>query len=62
MLKDGRYLVVESKGKHLWSNDDSEEKRLLGELWEARSNGGCMFIMPNGPDWETIRAKINSGG
>lgn len=58
LLTDGRYLVVEYKGKHLWSNDDSREKREIGELWEARSNGQCLFVMPKGTDFEAIRAKI----
>ncbi|MEW5927996.1 MAG: DEAD/DEAH box helicase family protein [Gemmatimonadota bacterium] len=59
-LSDGRILVVESKGEHLWSNDDSREKRALGELWEARSGGKCLFVMPRGKDFEAIRAKILS--
>ncbi len=32
LLKDGRYLVVEFKGEHLWSNADSMEKRDVGGL------------------------------
>jgi type III restriction enzyme len=59
-LKDGRFLVVEYKGKHLWSNDDSKEKRRLGGLWEKRSNGKCLFIMPNGPDFNAIEHKIRT--
>ena len=59
LLTDGRYLVVESKGIHLWSADDAKEKREIGELWEKRSNGKCLFIMPRGPDFETIRAKLS---
>jgi type III restriction enzyme len=54
MLDDGRILVVESKGEHLWSNDDSKEKRALGELWADRSGGRCCFVMPKGRDWEAI--------
>ena len=57
LLTDGRYLVVEYKGVHLWSADDASEKREIGELWEARSGGQCLFIMPNGPDFDAIRAK-----
>lgn len=59
-LIDGRYLVVEYKGEHLWSNDDSKEKRRLGELWERRSDGSCLFIMPNGKDFKAIEQKINT--
>ena len=53
-LKDGRVLVVEYKGEHLWSNEDSEEKRNLGELWALRSGGKCLFVMPKGKDWQAI--------
>lgn len=58
MLHDGRILVVEYKGK-VWSEiKDSHEKRDLGAVWESRSNGKCLFIMPDGPDLEAIRRKI----
>jgi type III restriction enzyme len=53
-LSDGRVFAVEAKGAHLWSNDDSKEKRAVGELWAARSGGHCIFVMPNGPDWAVI--------
>ena len=59
LLTDGRYLVVEYKGKQLWSADDAKEKREIGELWEARSGGQCLFIMPNGPDFDAIRVKLS---
>ena len=59
LLTDGRSLIVESKGDHLWSADDAREKREIGELWEHRSEGTCLFIMPRGPDFETIRAKLS---
>jgi type III restriction enzyme len=59
-LKDGRILVVEYKGEHLWSGDDAKEKRDLGQLWAARSGGACLFIMPMGPDFESIRTLARS--
>lgn len=43
-LVDGRILVVEYKGSHLWL--DAEEKRAVGEVWASRSEGRCLFIMP----------------
>ena len=58
LLHDGRILVVESKGEHLWSNDDSKEKRAVGELWADRSKGQCLFVMPRGPNWGAIEAAI----
>jgi len=59
LLKDGRYLVVEYKGEHLWSNDDSREKRAVGDLWAERSKGRCIFVMPKGKDWAAIDAAIS---
>lgn len=58
VLNDGRSLVVEYKGAQYFSNDDSKEKRLLGELWETKSNNKCIFVMPTGRNYEEIRAKI----
>jgi len=58
LLNDGRILVVELKGGHLWGSPDSEEKRKLGELWAERSGGSCLFIMPKGKDWSAIEALL----
>ena len=58
LLKDSRFLVVEYKGEHLWSNDDSKEKRLLGGLWAERSGGTCLFVMPKGKNFGEIREAI----
>lgn len=44
-LKDGRFLAVEYKGAHLETTEDTAEKEALGKLWEARSNGLCLFRM-----------------
>lgn len=57
-LKDGRFLVVEYKAETSWSNEDSREKRALGELWEKRSNGACLFVMPKGRDLAGIGGKV----
>ena len=40
-LTDGRILVVEYKGAHLVR--DAAEKRLVGELWQARGGGVYVF-------------------
>ena len=47
-LTDGRIFAVEYKGEHLWTNDDSREKRAVGDLWAAASGGRCIFVMPKG--------------
>lgn len=44
-LVDGRLLVVEYKGANLYSNDDSREKRTIGEVWASASEGRCAFAM-----------------
>jgi type III restriction enzyme len=59
-LKDGRHLVVEYKGADRWSNDDSKEKRRLGEFWALKSMGKCLFVMPKGKDWEVIRSTVKA--
>jgi len=48
---------VEYKGEHLFA--DAEEKRAVGAVSESRSNGKCLFIMPEGNDFEAIRKKIS---
>ena len=60
-LTDGRTLIVEHKGAHLYSNDDSKEKRDLGQLWQDLSNGKGLFIMTRVTDdkGRSIEQQIN---
>lgn len=44
-LEDGRILVVEYKGAHLYDNPDSKEKRDIGQVWAVASGGRCAFVM-----------------
>jgi type III restriction enzyme len=44
-LLDGRLLVVEYKGKVYATNDDSREKRTVGDVWAQKSGGKCLFLM-----------------
>jgi len=60
LLNDGRYLIVEYKGEDRWSNDDSREKRIIGEVWAKRSEGRCLFVMPKGIDLSIIKSVIGS--
>jgi len=60
LLNDWCYLVVEYKGEDRWSNDDSREKRIIGEVWAKRSEGKCLFVMPKGIDLSTIKKVIGS--
>jgi type III restriction enzyme len=45
LLKDNRILVIEYKGEVYKTNDDSKEKRNLGELWAEKSNSNALFLM-----------------
>ena len=56
-LTDGRILIVEYKGDHLW--EGAEEKRAVGEVWASRSGGKCLFVMPKGNDLEAIKERIS---
>ena len=58
LMDDGRILVVEYKNTRDWDLPDNDEKRQLGELWQRRSGGRGLFIMPCGRDWEAIRATL----
>jgi type III restriction enzyme len=44
-LHDGRILAIEYKGKVYATNDDSKEKRNIGELWAEKSGGKGLFLM-----------------
>lgn len=44
-LEDGRMLVIEYKGDAYVTNDDSAEKRAIGNKWADMSEGKCMFLM-----------------
>ena len=59
LLNDGRVLAVEYKGGHLSGGDDSGEKRAVGQVWESRSQGKCLFIMPDGADLAVIGNKVS---
>jgi type III restriction enzyme len=60
LLEDGRKLVVEYKGKDRWDGIDAQEKRDVGAVWEGRSNGKCLFVMPPGKQLSEITAKIKA--
>jgi type III restriction enzyme len=59
-LDDGRILVIEYKGAHLLNAPDADEKRDIGNLWAARSNGRCLFAMPSDNRFDEIVQKIKS--
>lgn len=52
MLEDGRILVVEYKGAHLY--DGETIKRQIGAVWAEASEGKCAFCMPTNRDFALI--------
>jgi hypothetical protein len=36
----------------------TQKKRAIGQVWEEKSDGHCLFVMPKGPDWNAILAKL----
>ncbi|HXG27263.1 MAG TPA: DEAD/DEAH box helicase family protein [Nevskiales bacterium] len=43
-MDDGRVLAVEYKGDPYKTNDDSREKKQVGDQWEKSSGGRCLFL------------------
>lgn len=43
-LVDGRIAVIEYKGAPYATNDDSREKRAVGEVWQQASKGRVVFM------------------
>lgn len=61
LLNDGRVLVIEYKGAPYFTNDDSKEKRLIGDLWADRSNGKCLFLMIEKKEFARIDRAVANG-
>lgn len=56
MLTDGRILVVEYKGGHLYEAE--AVKRQIGAIWAEASGGQCLFCMPTNRDFTLIDRTI----
>jgi type III restriction enzyme len=42
------------RGKHLYDAADADEKRNVGAVWQSRSDGKCIFVMPTEGDFSVI--------
>lgn len=62
LLNDEKIFVIEYKGEHLVTNDDSKNKDMIGQLWEKSSNGKCLFLMATKKDdkGHTLQEQIES--
>ncbi|WP_103336542.1 DEAD/DEAH box helicase [Pseudotabrizicola formosa] len=56
MLTDGRILVVEYKGGHLYEAEAT--KRQIGNVWAEASGEKCLFCMPTNRDYALIDRTI----
>lgn len=54
LLNSGVIVLIEHKGADRFSNDDSKEKRLIGDYYENISKDKCRFLMTNGKEWEKV--------
>jgi type III restriction enzyme len=58
-LNDGRILVVEYKGEHIASNNDTKEKEAIGLIWEKESKGQGLFLLAvKSKDGKTVEQQI----
>lgn len=58
-LTDGTIVIIEYKGSDRYNNDDSKEKRQLGDFYTGVSESKCRFIMLNGKDWNSLKNKLS---
>ncbi|MDD3437384.1 MAG: DEAD/DEAH box helicase family protein [Candidatus Gastranaerophilales bacterium] len=58
-LTDGTIVIIEYKGSDRYNNDDSKEKRQLGDFYAGVSASKCRFIMLNGKDWNALKNKLS---
>ena len=50
MTNSGKIVMVETKGEHLTSNDDSREKAELGKIWQAQAGAKYRYYMVSEQD------------
>jgi len=60
-LEDGRIAIVEYKNAKLAQTKEEQHKKSVGELWEARSSGKCVFAWVVERDWATLDARLSPG-
>lgn len=58
-LKDGTIVIIEYKGEDRYSNDDSKEKRQIGDFYAGISQGKCRFVMLKGKDWNSLSSILS---
>lgn len=59
-LNNGKIVIIEYKGSDRYSDDDSREKRMIGDYYETISLKKCRFIMLKGKDWVSLKEKLEN--
>lgn len=59
-LEDGRILIVEYKGGHIAQDPKELHKETIGNLWEERSGGKCIFVRIVDRDWTALDKALNA--
>lgn len=54
-LKNGNIIVIEYKGADRYTDEDSKEKRLIGNYYSSIGDNKFKFIMLKGKDWNTLK-------
>jgi type III restriction enzyme len=61
-LDNGGIIAAEYKGSHIADGKDSDEKKCMGELWERRSNGRCVFAwveVTDSKNWTPLKRAVD---
>ncbi|PIZ77344.1 MAG: hypothetical protein COY04_00245 [Parcubacteria group bacterium CG_4_10_14_0_2_um_filter_7_35_8] len=57
--KGGNYIVLEYKGEHLATGEDSDYKKAIGAEWEKLSGGGYYFKWAEKNNIDNIISEIS---
>ncbi len=57
-LTDGTYAAIEYKGEHLADSSDTEEKKLIGELWQRHHGGKFLLATLRDDSGRTLDTQI----
>lgn len=57
-LTDGTYAVIEYKGEHLSSSEDTESKNLVGGLWQDHHGGKFLMVTKRDDDGRDLSTQI----
>ncbi|MCE9590081.1 MAG: DEAD/DEAH box helicase family protein [Planctomycetes bacterium] len=59
-LQDGRIVIIEYKNAKLAQATEEQHKKMVGELWEARSGGRCRFAWVVERNWPALESALEA--